>query len=749
MSDPREAGGTDLPRAGSGSPAATTVAAVVVALVVLLTAAYVPLFLLVASVHPRVFGFPGGVCVAALVFAAMGFLIARRYPANPVAWIMLAVAVLAIVLADAGLYALLVYRAGHANLPLGPVAAWLGTTPWSAALSLLAAGMLLFPDGRIASRGWRAVLWACVAIDAAFVCALGLFALTTIIGAPVSIGLDGQLSAMSTVNGVSGNGFGAAFLALFPFLLATLVVAAAGLITNTRRSHGERRQQLKWFMYAAALSAIGLGVYQVSVFTVGPSTALAQTGSVLVILGLCALPISAAVAVFKYHLYDIDVVISRTLVYGSLAALITGVYVAIAVGIGALIGSGGKPNLALSILATAIVAVGFQPIRARLQRVVNRLVYGKRATPYEVLSRFSGQVAETYAADDVLPRMARVLCEGTGAATATVWLRAGAQLRPVATSPRSVEALHAVAILGTHLPLIPGADTSAPVLHQGDLLGALTISKRRGEPVTPIEQKLLDDLALQAGLVLRNVGLTAELLERLEDLRASRQRLVTAQDMERRRLERNLHDGAQQNLVALKVKLGLAELLLQKDIDRARSTLQQLKTNVDEAIEALRDLARGIYPPILADQGLGAALESQARKATVPVMVEAGGLERYAPNVEATVYFCVLEALQNTQKYADASHATVRVAFEEGSLRFEVEDDGRGFDTATARKGAGLINMADRLDAIGGHLDIEARPGHGCRVIGSLPIRGSAQESGNAIGGHKLSFAGSLPALSG
>jgi signal transduction histidine kinase len=730
---------------GPGSHAATTVAAVVIALVVLLSAAYVPLFLLVANVHPRLFGFPGGACASSLVFAAMGFLIARRYPGNPVGWIMLAVAVLAIVLADAGLYALLVYRAGHANLPLGSVAAWLGTTLWSAALSLLAVGLLLFPDGRIASRGWRAVLWACVAVDAAFVCALGLFALTTIIGAPVSIGLDGQLSVMSNSGGISGNPFGAAFLALFPFLLATLVVAAAGLITNTRRSQGERRQQLKWFMYAAALSAIGLGVYEVGVFTVGPSTALAQAGSVLVILGLCALPVSAAVAVFKYHLYDIDVVISRTLVYGSLAALITGVYVAIAVGIGALIGSGGRPNLALSILATAIVAVGFQPIRARLQRIVNRLVYGKRATPYEVLSRFSGQVAETYAADDVLPRMAKVLCEGTGAATATVWLRAGTQLRPVATSPRALEGLHAVGITGTQLPHIPGADTSAPVLHQGDLLGALTISKRRGELVTPIEQKLLDDLALQAGLVLRNVGLTAELLERLEDLRASRQRLVTAQDMERRRLERNLHDGAQQHLVALKVKLGLAELLLQNDIDRARSTLQQLKADVDEAIEALRDLARGIYPPILADQGLRAALESQARKATIPVTVEAGALERYTPNVEATVYFCVLEALQNTQKYAAASRVTVRVAFGDGSLRFEVEDDGRGFDPANARKGSGLTNMADRLDAIGGRLDIEARPGHGCRLSGSLPIQGVAKEVSNAGDGHRVSVPGSQP----
>jgi signal transduction histidine kinase len=729
---------------GRSAGLATPAAAVIVALVLVLSTAYIPLFVLVATVHPRVFGFAGGASVSALVFVAMGFLIVRRYPANPVGWIMLAVALLASVLADAGLYALLVYRAGHASLPFGPVAAWLATTLWGPALSLLPVVMLLFPDGRIASRRWRLALWACVAADAAFVCALGLFALTTIAGAPVTVGLDGQLSVMSTVSMVQTDRFGVAFLALFPFVLATLVIGAAGLITNTRRSYGDRRQQLKWFMYAAALSAGGLAVYQVSQFTVGTSATLTQAGSALLILGLCALPIGAAVAVFKYHLYDIDVVISRTLVYGSLAALITGVYVAIAVGIGTLVGSGGRPNLALSILATAIVAVGFQPVRVLLQRIANRLVYGERATPYEVLSRFSGQVAETYAAGDLLPRMAQVLCEGTGAASATVWLRAGGQLRPAAVSPRDVGGLQTLAMNGSQLPRVPGADSIAPVLHRGELLGALTIAKRRGESVTPIEQKLLDDLAGQAGLVLQNVGLTAELLERVEELRASRQRLVAAQDGERRRLERNLHDGAQQHLVALKVKLGLAEALLQKDVDRVRSTLQELKADADEALETLRDLARGIYPPILADHGLRAALESQARKATIPVSIEAGALERYTPDVEATVYFCVLEALQNTQKYAGASRAIVRVGVTDGSLRFEVEDDGTGFDPATVRKGTGLTNVADRLDAMGGRLDIDAPLGHGCRLSGSLPIPASANGLPDAGGDRRAGLAGAI-----
>ncbi len=701
---------------------AAQVRVVILGAVMLLAAAYVPLYILISGVGPKVFAFPGANTMCALAFAVMGFLIARRDRSNPVGWILLAVGFFLMMNGDAQLYALLIYRAGHASLPLGPVAAWLGTTLWGPALSLLPVGVLLFPDGHVRSHRWRVVLWICVALDVVFVGAQALFALTTVLGAPVSIGLDGQVSQLTgACAGCANKAFYNAFILLFPLVPLTLVLGAGGLITNTIRSQGERRQQMKWFMYGASVSAFGFGLYAASqlAFGTGPEE---QAASAVAVVGFVALPIGAAVAVFKYHLYDIDVVISRTLVYGSLAALITGVYVAIAVGIGALVGSGGRPNLVLSILATAIVAVGFQPVRVTLQRIANRLVYGERATPYEVLSRFSGQVAETYAAGDLLPRMAQVLCEGTGAASATVWLRAGGQLRPAATSPRALGWLQALAMNGSQLPHVLGADSIAPVLHRGELLGALTIAKRQGESVTPIEQKLLDDLAGQAGLVLQNVGLTAELLERVEELRASRQRLVAAQDGERRRLERNLHDGAQQHLVALKVKLGLAEALLQKDVDRVRSTMQELKADADAALETLRDLARGIYPPILADQGLRAALESQTRKATIPISIEAGALERYTPDVEATIYFCVLEALQNTQKYAGASRAIVRVGVTDGSLRFEVEDDGTGFDLATARKGTGLTNVADRLDALGGRLDIDARLGHGCRLRGSLPI---------------------------
>jgi signal transduction histidine kinase len=264
-------------------------------------------------------------------------------------------------------------------------------------------------------------------------------------------------------------------------------------------------------------------------------------------------------------------------------------------------------------------------------------------------------------------------------------------------------------------------DRAIEVRHQGELLGALTVTKRKGESLTPVEEKLLTDLAGQAGLVLKNVGLTAELLARLEDLRASRQRLVAAQDDERRRLERNLHDGAQQNLVALKVKLGLAELLAEKDPARAKQTLAELKVETDEALETLRDLARGIYPPLLADKGLVAALESQARKATLPVQVDADGVGRYPQEVEAAVYFCCLEALQNVQKYAAAQLAVVKLDGSGSELSFEVTDDGRGFDDASVKRGAGLTNMTDRVDALGGSLEILSTPEGGTRVHGSLP----------------------------
>ena len=279
----------------------------------------------------------------------------------------------------------------------------------------------------------------------------------------------------------------------------------------------------------------------------------------------------------------------------------------------------------------------------------------------------------------------------------------------------------AVQLNGTQNCRIPSADREVVVRHQGEVLGALTVTKRRGESLTPIEIKLMDDLAHQAGLVLKNVGLTADLQARLDDLRASRQRLVAAQDDERRRLERNLHDGAQQHLVAIKVKLGLVEMLRARDPEKARATIVALKGDADEALETLRDLARGIYPPLLADRGLAAALQSQARKATLPVHVDADGVGRYP---QETRQPCTSAPWKPCRTYRSTPRPRMRgcaCARTEASCCVEVTDDGRGFDVTAAARGAGLTNMEDRLDALGGTLLIETSPGHGTMLRATVP----------------------------
>src|SRR5215472_6939402 len=237
---------------------------------------------------------------------------------------------------------------------------------------------------------------------------------------------------------------------------------------------------------------------------------------------------------------------------------------------------------------------------------------------------------------------------------------------------------------------------------------------RKGEPLRPAGQQLVADIASQASLVLANAGL-------IEDLRGSRQRLVTAQDEARRRLERNIHDGAQQDLVALAIKLRLAATAV--DEGPARQMLGELQADASAALENLRDLARGIYPPLLADLGLAAALNAQASKAPMPVAVETDGIGRFGQDAEAAVYFCCLEALQNIGKYAKASSARIRLRAQNGTLRFTVSDDGAGYDACQTPLGSGQRNMADRLAALGGRLEVVSSPSLGTTITGYLPVQ--------------------------
>ena len=646
----------------------------------------------------------GTVAVAFIAgFATVGALLGWKRPANPVGWLLSATG-LSYAFASGGL--LLLQSPG--------TRAW-GT--WSGWIYFLGIGfvvfvLLLFPTGSLPSRRWRPVAWAAGIAMVAWALGNSFAPVSVSSGSPSPVGVAGPAGRVfAFLGGVSG-----------PLLVAAGLAAIVSLAFRYRRAGTVEREQLKWLVYAGGLiAAAALAVILIG--SIGPGGNAANNLQNVITSGAVALvPVAIGIAIFRYHLYDIDVVINKTLVYGSLAVFITGVYVAIVVGLGSLAQRGARPSLALSIAATAVVAIAFQPVRAWVQRLANRLVYGRRATPYEVLADFAGRMAGAYAAEDLLPRMARILAEGTAATRADVWLKSGEVFHDGAAWPPGAPPLPPARATVADVPVYPAADRILPVRYQGEVLGALSVSKRPGEALTPTEDRLLADLAAQVGLVLKNAGLREQLLARLEEIRASRLRLVAAQDAERRRIERNIHDGAQQQLVALAIKLSITESMIGTDTDGERELLAELCQDAAGAAEDLRDLARGIYPPLLAGEGLVIALQAQARKAVVPTTVIADGVGRYPQDVEAAVYFCVLEALQNVAKYAGASQAEIRLAASAHGLRFEVTDDGAGFDPQSRGYGTGLQGMADRLNAHGGSLDVRSAPGVGTTIAGRLPV---------------------------
>ncbi len=504
--------------------------------------------------------------------------------------------------------------------------------------------------------------------------------------------------------------------------IALMVVSTVAMTVRYRSGGRELRQQIKWIAFTAA-TAIGVSVLVLVSMDIGgkswaPVTAAADV--VITVIGLAGFPVAIAIAIFKYGLYQIDVIISKALSYGLLSAALTAVYAGIVVGIGTLAGYVGGP--VLTVAAAVVVAVLFHPVRKRAILLANRFVYGRRASPYQVLADFAQDMAGQLDADAALDRMAAVLGGATGAERVEVWVLVGTSLSPRSVWPAGTEpgAAPVTVTRAAGLAVRGPVARAIGVYHQDELLGAITLEKAKNEAVSAAEDKLLTDLASQAGLVLRNVRLTAELQATIDDLRASRRRLVQAQDEERQRIERNLHDGAQQQLVALSVQLSLLDSAAD-DPSEIRELTGQLRTGLRAALDDLRALARGIYPPVLADQGLRAALQAQADRASLPVLVEADGIGRFSRGAEATLYFCVLEALQNVAKYAKASLATVTVTQFDGRLEFSVADDGAGFDPAAASRGTGLQGMADRLSALGGLLRIESAPGHGTTISGTMP----------------------------
>ncbi|HEY3208288.1 MAG TPA: histidine kinase [Actinomycetota bacterium] len=502
------------------------------------------------------------------------------------------------------------------------------------------------------------------------------------------------------------------------------VAAVASQVSRLRHAASpvERQQSrlLVWSLaiaFGGVLAFVGLTTGLQFVQGAGEGLRAVKHLAFVVFPGLFAvIPVMLVAVLVRYRLWDIERVLNKTLVYGTLAGIITAVYVAGVAGISHALGSGKNPNVVLYVVATAVVAVVFEPLRERLQRLANRLVYGRRATPYEIMADFSQRMSGSLSIDEVLPRMAEAAARGVGAARAKVRVfLPGGKVRSVTWPDESSDSF----------------DRTLTIQHQEEPVGDLWVAKPPGEPLTPAESRLLEDLASQAGLALRNVRLAAELESKLEEisaqteeLRASRQRIVAARDAERRRLERDIHDGAQQQLVGMTVKLGLAEKIVEQDPIRATALLEEIGRETNATLETLRDLARGIFPPLLADKGLAVALEAQARKSGFPVSIEADEefrRTRFSPESEAAAYFCCLEALANAAKHSGASPVTVRLAREGEWVTFSVSDRGPGFDPTEFRTGQGIQNMVDRVEAMGGSLEIRSGRGIGTTVAGQIP----------------------------
>jgi signal transduction histidine kinase len=661
-----------------------------------------------------------GAVAGAIAYAALGALIVRR-TGNLVGWFMLAEGAATAVMTTGSAYTIFDVKAHPGTLPAAAAAGTLAETVFVLVVAALAAIFMVFPSGRLPSPRWRpAVLTGLVLTGlslASFVVSTRQVALpapggiSLVYPNPLAVRALQPVTWLGTLNGLA------------VLLLLLLGSAVLSLALRYRRGDQRLRQQMKWLGLAIAgvLACQAAGALSIAA---GQENKPLQTVpyAITPFLVFFGIPAAMAVAILRRRLFDIDVIISRALLVTLLSAGVTAMYAAIVLGIGTFAGHRSDPLL--TIAAAVAIALVFQPLRQRASRLANRLVYGERATPYQVLSDFAADMAGQLDLGDALDRMVSLLGGASGASRVEAWIRVGAELRPSAVWPGRSAPSAAVELNGASggAAVLPDLDPGArvvPVRHGDDLLGAISLSKPPSEPLTGTEDSLLRHLASQASLVMRNAQLTAELRATIEELLASRRRLVEAQDAERRRIERNLHDGAQQQLIALAIQLGLlAELA--DDPDLVRQAIPDLKAQLSTALDDLRALARGIYPPLLAEQGLAMALRAQAARSPVPVVLDADQVGRYPQDAESTVYFCTLEALQNVAKHARATRATVRLSGAGDTLEFSVSDDGAGFPVGTSH-GSGLQGMSDRLATHGGTLSVRSRPGQGTIITGRLP----------------------------
>ena len=557
----------------------------------------------------------------------------------------------------------------------------------------------MFPDGKYQRRYER---WIVRSVPLAFLPLVVLY----LLGSPrigtsqfgwVSLDAASPLyvRGLDPVGAVAGAVIGATLLVVVP--------ALAILLLRYRRFGAEQRRQIKWPLYALSVSAISVVVLALAP---GPPAIPFWIAAVQYVGTMALLPAGLALGIVMHRGLDIDDVIRRSVVYGALWAVIAAAYVVVAAALGVAVGQ--RVPLALAVLLAIVATLFFQPARRRLERFADRVVFGPRLSGYELISQLGMRLQSTVAPEDVAGSVAATIQAGLGASWVRVMLDRPERM-PIAGA-------------GTD----PGyvAELSAPLVHGDRIVGVIECGPKTEGRYNSADQELLNTLGRQAALAIRNSQLAGELSLSVDELAASRARLVQAEELERRRLERDLHDGVQQELVGVLARLGLARNQLRRDRALAEATLREAQIDAQRALESLQELARGIHPAILTDRGLVEAVEERATRMPIPVEVHANGLgggARFPLEMEGAAYFFVSEGLANIVKYASATRAFVRFHTEPGRLLVEVQDDGRGFDPAMVKK-SGLRGLEDRISALGGRVEVVSRPGQGTELRAVLPM---------------------------
>ncbi len=536
-------------------------------------------------------------------------------------------------------------------------------------------------------------------------------------------------------------------------VVSASIAAAVGLVGYVRRCTGAstaqeraRLQWVAWGVVVAAAVALGAAALDKLVSWPHPVAAVAAGCTLLV-------PFALAVGASDQLAVRIDRLLVHSITLTGLVGLVGASYLLIVLGLGHAPTGSEKTVLGLSMFAAALAALLWVPARERLNELATRRVYGEGHAPDEVLRTFGSRLTRALPFDELLLQLAESLKATMNLEVAEVWTRSGSGIERAvsvpdqgpAVIPLAPEEETVVAHAGVSGPAwaqvwLPAILTglaepvlrTAPVTNSGELLGMIVVRRAQGaHPFNDADDLALTELARQVGLALHNVKLDSALQESLDavrrqadELRRSRARIVEATDTERRRIERDLHDGAQQHLVALAVGVRLARQFADNDPEQAKTMLDQIGLDLQEAVQELRNLAHGIYPPLLMDRGLPDALRAAAGRAALPTSVEAEGIGRYPQQVEAAVYFCCLEALQNAGKHAgEGADAMVTLRETEGALVFEVADTGAGFALESgAHNGHGFVNMSDRVGAFGGSVTVDSAPGDGTKISGRIPL---------------------------